>query len=333
MPRQIYQIIDSLELNGGSTMFLEIVAAMQEYLVGYTIVPFVVSKTGYLGRSHLVNTDLSSSYGIDISVTNYESFASIAKASRDAVVFHHVLGHTKNIQFDNSCKYFIVNHTVTNMHRLSNFKNDGIISVCNYFANSLKRRTGLNSFVILNGCKDYYESRKAKNEKFVIGCCQRVVPSKFNTKGRKLPLNCVRHVVGPCSVSIRTVKDCHFFGPIFDKKEKIKIIGNFDVYLHDTLSPEGASMALLEALSLGIPVLARSVGGGTNELIKHGVNGYFFNTEKDLFGILQKLSTSTDRLMALQKSTRKDFLSRLHIKHTVDKYEKIINSCMDRKLK
>lgn len=304
-------------------MFLEIVSAMQKYMPNDTIVPYVVSKTGQLGRESLVNLDLATTYGVNLNVLSYEAFAPTARDTHNSVIFHHVLGHTKNIEFNKTCKYFVVNHTVTNIHRLADFKCNGIVSVCKYFAQILKKRTGLFSHVILNGCEDYFAGHKKFNGEFIVGCCQRVVPSKFNTRRKNFPQNCVRHVVGPCSVTTKGVKGCHFFGPVFDRTRKLEILRNFDVYLHDTMMPEGASMALLEALSNGIPVLAKSVGGGTQELIRHGINGYFYTSEKDLYNLLRKLTASKEKLRKLQESTREDFLSRLHVKHNINKYRKL----------
>lgn len=319
---KVLQIIDSFELNGGSTMFLELVSAMMKY-TEYEILPYVVSKHGELGRKQLVDINLAKSYNVDIKVFSYKEFENISCGLTNSVIFHHVLGHTRNIIFHESCKCFIVNHTITNIHRLKKFKCDGIISVCKYFANILKTRTGLNSSVILNGCEDYYQEKSKNNSKFIIGCCQRVVASKFNIRRKSFPDNCERHVVGPCSISKSAVRNCRFFGPVFDRQRKIDIIRGFDVYLHDTVLPEGASMALLESLSLGIPVLAKSVGGGTTEIIKQGVNGYFYSNDKELYNLIKMLSGSPEKMDQLKKSTREDFLSRLHIKNNIPKYKRI----------
>lgn len=290
------------------------------------ITAYVVSKTGEFGRYHLINNDLPKTYNIDLKTFSYETFKSIQKEIKNSIIFHHVLGHTKNIEFDKSCKCFVINHVVTNIHRLSKFKCNGIISVCKYFADKLEKRTKLRSRIILNGCEDYYSPNSNTNDHFIIGCCQRVVPSKFNTNKKPFPKNCIRHVVGPCSISTKGIKNCVFFGPIFEKQRKLDIIRNFDIYLHDTTSPEGASMALLESLSLGIPVLAKNVGGGTLEIIKNGVNGYLYKSDSELYNLISDFSVNRNKLALLKDSVRKDFLDRLHIKNTVRKYQKIYDA-------
>ena len=106
---RILQIIDSLELNGGSTMFLETVRAMRRYWPDDDIVPYVVSKSGKYGRDPLISETLPQSYGVeDIQVYNYKSFQEVAAQESDSVVFHHVLGHTKPIRFNNTCRYIVV---------------------------------------------------------------------------------------------------------------------------------------------------------------------------------------------------------------------------------
>ena len=51
---EVINIIDSLELNGGSTTFLEMVAGMQKYWE-HDIKSYVVSKTGKFGRKGLID--------------------------------------------------------------------------------------------------------------------------------------------------------------------------------------------------------------------------------------------------------------------------------------
>lgn len=321
---KIVQIIDSLELNGGSTMFLELVSGMRRYWEDAEIVPYVVSKTGLYGRKHIVSDLLPKSYDIhDLQVYNYERFQPVANELRDAVIFHHVLGHTRCIKFHSSCQYIVVNHITTNMKRLKNFNASRIVSVCKYHAEQLKRRTGLRSHIILNGCEDYsHISPTLQNkDKIIIGRCQRLVPNKFNTESVKSlgRDNCIYYAMGPKSFK-KEIKNVNFLGPIFDRNKKLGMLRSFDYYLHDTKSPEGASMAILEALSCGIPVLTRNVGGGTNEIIRGGINGYFFRNGEQLRKIVY--SSSREKI---KKVLHNDFMSRLHISRVLRQYKELIS--------
>ena len=61
-------------------------------------------------------------------------------------------------------------------------------------------------------------------------------------------------------------------GFVQDRNELAQIYSAADVYLHPAHS-EIFSLAILEALSCGTPVIASNVGG-IPEIIQHGVNGF-----------------------------------------------------------
>lgn len=333
---RILNIIDSLELNGGSTMFLEMTAAMRKYWPDDVIVPIVVSKTGERGRKNLISDDLHQSYGInDLTVYSYETFQTqVASKERNVAVFHHILGHTKPLRLHGTCKYILVNHTMTNVKRLSRFRPyHSLVSVCNFFATKTKKETRLNSYTILNRIDDHYkECEGADDRPFVIGRCQRIVPSKFARMDfqEEIFRNGYRQMlVGPVNSGRESKRCSNLFsendvlvGPVFDRQSKMELIRSFDVYLHSTIASEGASMAVLEALSCGVPVLANDIKGGIRDLVKHGVNGFFFRKSRDLHQILSDLQ-NVEKMKALKNSVRKDFLSRLHIKHSLKRYRKL----------
>jgi len=327
---KIIQIIDSLELNGGSTTFLEYVSAMRRYWTDATVTPYVVSKTGLYGREELVDETLPKSYGIDdLKTYSYDTFNDIRESIRDTVIFHHVLGHTRPIFFHKSCKYILVNHTATNIKRLPRFKAAVIVCVSDYFTKRLRIQTRIKARTILNGCEDYYGAAESKiqDNRIIIGRCQRVVPSKM--KEITSVQGCVNYVVGPVGKNFKKrkeMKDCIFVGPVFDKQEKLKWVSSFDVYLHNAGAPEGASMAILEALSCGVPVLARNVGGGVLELVRDKRNGRLFRSAADLKKVLTGLISKD--IKKLRVSVREDFLQRLHIKHSLVQYRKLAEDGM-----
>ena len=71
-------------------------------------------------------------------------------------------------------------------------------------------------------------------------------------------------------------------------------------------------------------MLASRVGGGISELVREGVNGHFFKGDKNLNKILSRLQKK-DVLSSLRDSVRKDFLARLHIKHSLSRYRDIVD--------
>ncbi len=323
---QVVQIIDSLELNGGSTTFLEYVSAMRKYWPDVTVKPYVVSKTGFFGRDNLVNENLPTSYGIDdLQTFSYDTFKDTRESIRDSVIFHHVLGYTKPIKFHKSCKYILVNHTATNIKRLPKFRASVIVCVSGYFTKRVRMQTRIKPLTILNGCEDYFDTiPKVSDSRIIIGRCQRVVPSKLKeVVGMG---GCVNYIVGPIGKSFRAAQDApdkFFVGPVFEKKEKLSWVKSFDIYLHNAGSPEGASMAILEALSCGVPVFARNAGGGVLELVKEGRNGHLFRGNNELKKKVRSFAGGGSA--SLIASTRKDFLERLHIKHSLKQYRKLVD--------
>lgn len=325
---RIFNIIDSLELNGGSTMFLEMTSAMQKYWTNDSIRPLIVSKSGEMGRKSLVDEGFAPSYGVHPEVYSYDDFQKVVDRTRNTIVFHHVLGHTKAMKFHPSCRYIVINHTLTNMRRLPMFRAHQIVSVCRFFDRKLYSATRVPSLVILNRVEDYYKKfRKEPGGPFVIGRCQRIVPSKY----RKVVFdqidfpNGYKHlIVGPVSENSRMVSESdEVVGAVFDRDTKIKHISSFDVYLHHSGVSEGASMAMLEALSCGVPVLVDDIPGGARDIIIDGKNGFFFRDQDHLRTILKRLQDPA-KLKAIKKSVRKDFEQRLHIKKSLRGYRRLM---------
>ena len=248
---KVINIIDSLELNGGSTTFLEMAAGMHKYWKG-DIRSYVVSKTGLFGRKGLVDNGFAPSYKVPLEVYNYSSFEKkIVPEIRDCLVFHHVLGYTKSIKFHKSCRYVVINHRDVNLHRLPGFKAFKIVCVSDYFAKQVRKAKAGNPVVILNGCGDYYNTEPSHvSDKLVLGRCQRVTPAKFlNEKIRDKRVS--QYIIGPVDPKAKRLipKGAKLFGPVFRLNKKIPIIKSFDLYLHGSPRPEGCSMAILEALS------------------------------------------------------------------------------------
>lgn len=327
----ILNIIDSLELNGGSTMFLEMSCAMQKYWKDDQITPYVVSKTGGLGRDGLVCDDMAKSYGVDINVCNYDTFErSILPKLRNSVIFHHVLGYTKSLLFHPSCKYIVINHVATNLQRLPKFHASKLVCVSGYFKKKAiegNRKHRLSPLVILNGCEDYSDIEpSAQSDKFVVGRCQRIVPTKFCNEPIHNMEGITQYVIGLFKEEYSSLlpKNAKIFGPIFDKGKKIPIIRSFNAYLHGAARPEGCSMAILESLSCGIPVIVKESRGGVNEVIKHGFNGFFYKNIIELKRILNNMVNNKDLYQHIKNNVRRDFLNRFHIKKTLDQYRKLI---------
>lgn len=333
-------IIDSMELNGGSSMFLEMLAGFRKYYPEILVTPLVVSKSGKYGRKKLVNPILPESYGSsydEIKSMDYECFDKNQKKLIDSetVVLHHRLQCTRPLS--TSCPYVVINHTVQSPHRMTKFaKANKIISVCNYIR---KLTTSyIDSSVILNGIEnESFDGIKAENlsGKFRTGRCHRLnkMPAKSVGLASRLPIKGHMHyIIGPCHEismlsKMKSYSNVKYMGAIFDKKKKIAAIKGFDVYFYDTSISEGASMAVLEALGCGVPVVCRPLGGNC-ELIKQDVNGSFFTKESELFSFFNRFSQDKEAYNSLRLRTLDDFKSRLHIKHMLSQYVNVLGSAM-----
>ncbi len=329
---RLLMIIDSMELNGGSAMFLEMVQGFRTYYPDCELEPLVVSKTGLYGRGAVTSSDLMGSYGVTVPCMDYGTFDYVKGdlcKPEGTIVVHHRLGCTRPLHVP--CPYVVINHTVEYPHRMDQFKHaDQNISVCKHI-NTLTK-TYVSSKVILNGVENnYIDDLPSGNlgATFKTGRCHRLAASKFNRHSLKfldkVPIKGHRHyLIGPSADkgrSFQKYKVTEYLGPIFNRQRKMSIIKDLDVYYYDSRLKEGASMAILEALACGVPVLCRP-RGGNKELIINGVNGFMFGQSTGAKHLLIRLS-DPKYLAEMKEKVRKDFDERLHIRHGLNKYMKI----------
>ncbi len=95
---------------------------------------------------------------------------------------------------------------------------------------------------------------------------------------------------------------------------------------------EGLSMALLEALSHGVFVVATAVGGNT-EVIQHGGNGLLIpvdSYEAIAEACLSLLQASTDQSEAMKKAAVKTIEQKFSIEHCAERYFQLYQSILCR---
>lgn len=326
---KLVMVIDSMELNGGSSMFLEMANGFMKYHTDIELIPIVVSKTGNYGRKRVTSTDLAKSYGVTVPCMNYEAFDkykdSICSGDK-TLLLHHRLGCTKPMKV--SCPYVVINHTVEYPHRMKKFRHaDKIVSVCEYIKKITTAYT--DSTVILNGVEnDYIEDIEGMqlSGNFKSGRCHRLAASKFSRKSldflESLKINDHKHfLVGPSSDdgrSFRKYRKTQYLGAIFNREKKMSFIKSLDIYYYDSTLKEGASIAILEALACGIPVICRP-RGGNKELIINKKNGFLFESQREAISAMKDM-TCLENLKTMKKQVKDDFNDRLHIKHSLSKY-------------
>jgi glycosyltransferase involved in cell wall biosynthesis len=85
---------------------------------------------------------------------------------------------------------------------------------------------------------------------------------------------------------------------------------------------EGLPMAILEALSLGLPVVATPVGG-VSEAVTDGENGFLVaRSVTALAGALERLITSPELQKKMSAAARQSFERKFEIRGVVEKYDR-----------
>ena len=94
---------------------------------------------------------------------------------------------------------------------------------------------------------------------------------------------------------------------------------------------EGLPLALLEAMSINIPVICTPVGGVVN-VIQDGVNGFLSKStdDKDILEVIQTaLRTDKKNLQEMTLRAKKDFLEKYKMNHCGDQYLNLYQKYLD----
>ncbi|MBD3391198.1 MAG: glycosyltransferase [Chitinivibrionales bacterium] len=105
--------------------------------------------------------------------------------------------------------------------------------------------------------------------------------------------------------------------------------GLFSVMVLPSIT-EGLSQALLEAMSLRVPVVAIAAGGNT-DLIEHGVNGMLFENDdiRGLADCVRKALDSGPHVRAMVDRAARDVRERFSMQRTVREYETFFGGLLD----
>lgn len=337
-PSNVVHVIESLGIGGAQTMMFELVSALNRYYGDNSLNSVVLlGKPAY-------EPLFPRSYGIElVHMMPSQLRGYLSEQKTDIVVQHRLsLSQPLRTALPPGCRYVLVNHTVNGHHNLKNFTNcDFYISVCQ----SLLKRGGYartvgyaSQAVILNGIENNYLSQLPDKDlpgSFKSGRCHRLVPSKFRIESLKsielLGIPGHRHfLIGKHAEARKFCKaasTCVYAGELFDRYEKMAYIKAFDIYYYETYNDEGASIAILEGLACGVPVICLDYGGCA-ELVRTGVNGFVVKSPTSALDKLKYLADRPDELKRLSEQTKVDFDRRLHIRHTACKYMQVFETCM-----
>ncbi len=341
-PLKVCHVIESLGMGGGQTMMMELIRALDKYYPDHIQNILCCPRPAHQKFSK----GLFTSYGVSPAVMREKDFSRYLVRENIQVVLQHRLAVSKCLRglLPAGVKYVVMNHTFHQLGKLSGFiKADAYVSVCEFLLKETRWSRAIHpsrKFSILNGVENDYIADIAPAEldgEFKTGRCHRLVSSKFRADSLKWMDSVVKkHIPGhrhylighhPEAKKICKKKPiCKYFGQILDRNKKMSILKSLDVYFYETFGHEGASVAILESLACGIPVLCRDYGGN-RELIQDGVNGYITNRRDDFLMRMKDLQDK-EKLAELQASTIEDFNSRLHVRHTAAKYMQLFEALL-----
>lgn len=347
IPKSSYRVVhymDSLGLGGAQTMTMELYNSLNKYYPDNTTNYFISHDK--LGGAR----ELFKSYNVDPITVPTNQLKSFCEKKKIDIFVHHRTAYSRCMKnkLPKDVSYVLVNHTFNNMNRMRDFLHcDYFVSVCNFLKNKTIWPDYVESsrrLVILNGVENDYISGIDKADlqgKFITGRCHRMVGSKFRNdslnwlaKHSKGELKGSSHYLIGESKDAKIIcdrhKSLHYKGSIKDRTKKMSMIKAFDVYFYETFRDEGASMAVLESLASGVPVLCKAKGGN-NELITNGVNGYIVGDRSEFLLRLKQMYMAPAYLDKIKKTTLKDFNERLHIKHTANRYMQLFEQCRKEK--
>jgi glycosyltransferase involved in cell wall biosynthesis len=268
------------------------------------------------------------------------------------VCFIHKLMNTKIDRYLKgiklACPTYVINHTYSK-RAVKYGPCDGVISVSKLMMKEQKAmNSSLNHFCIHNSIdsslfKDISAfNQEDRSDYFVTGRINAINAIKYSNRWMKYIYNTsfnkplLHDYIGSGSSLMKSAKSIVannedstnkivMHGQINKVQKKISILKSWDVFFYHINRHEGTSMSVLEALSLGVPVVC-SNHHGNNEIIKDGVNGYVFKDLNNATKIINKLIDEPDRLDKLKKSTIEHFNNNLSSEVWVNKYIDVIKN-------
>ncbi len=321
----IVHIIGHPGTNGGTVSLAQIVTGLKNYENVESDV--IVVNSG--GKSSTTNLELFESNGATIK--DYQDtayFISQGHQPYDIIVQHRLAGAMSLPSLGKP--YIVVNHTSQLPQEMKRFTNaDAIVYVSNYLWKQARVLPPAKSHVIINGIENptgITGNTELDNGLFNTGRCHRLSADKMphGSIPVLIPIKGHKHwVIG--NAKRKTMGTIEYLPTISNQSEKLAYIMALDLYLYDAQIAEGTSMAVLESLSCGVPVLCRGKPG-TDELVFHKRNGFIYNIISDAVKRINQMKSDNSALLAMKQQTLADFDQRLHIRHCVKKYADLFST-------
>ncbi len=339
-------LIETLAIGGAQSMLAELYISISECHSQYKQI--ILSLENRPADKKFV-----SSYNISYSKVARNKILAFVLSQKKPIVIYHKLASSRKeiitpILKKKKIPVIVVNHTLYKSSDWANLGGYRMVAVSHHMKRKIKSwYPKIKCSVIRNFVNSTrYGSVKAKKVDkkglFLTGRINRICRWKHRNDwikwcGKiKLPTKMKHEYVGggpqygsavnfakqQAGKARNTVK---LLGPISNFEEKISILKSWDLFLYETIRDEGISMAILESLASGIPVIC-SNHYGNKEIIENGINGFVYKDKAHAEKILYRLSSHPEELKELKKTTKEHFIKNLDAKICASKYIDLIKS-------
>lgn len=346
-PIEIFHVIDGLGIGGGQTSLFELHNAIAQ------LYPKI--KQNIISLSKTVDNNFVSGFNISWQYYSPQSLPKLLAQSKNrVVVILHKLMRSNFGSFNQLHRKYtviIVNHTYSTSNQHNRFcRCHAIVCVSEKMKEVLSKcPTAVAEKVVIHNGVDYkkFEGIEAKNVDdnfFRTGRINSFNSIKYSNSWLRwvnkvdLPKPLIHEYIGAgrfyksanqlLKKQENTKNKVKLLGPVKKFSSKVSYIKSWDAMLYEINRHEGTSMAVLENLACGVPVIC-SNHHGNNELIENGVNGFVFNSREEAASILSELMLNEERLGCLKSSTYDHFINHLDSRIMAEKYMSLIK----RKLK
>jgi len=348
---RILHVIDSLGIGGGQTMLFELHQAIEKHY------PEISQDVILLDRKKF-NDAFIDGYGIKYHKVNHELVTKMVLDYKEPVLFlFHKLLCSKTETYKRiypRVPVVVLNHTYTDSNIYNRIEPCNlVISVSKSMRELIRRRNPrLKHKYVYNGVnQERYlnvpASERLEEDKDVLltGRINSLNAIKYSDRWMEwvlmteLPKKMVHEYIGGGMYmgkakkiinrnKKRAINEIRMLDFVTNFEEKVARIKTWDLFLYEINQNEGVSMAMLEALACGVPVMCSS-HYGNKEIIEDGVNGYVFDSKAEAKSILTDLCLNPQILMDLKESTQKHFAEKLDARFTADRYMELLRKVMD----
>jgi glycosyltransferase involved in cell wall biosynthesis len=338
-------------MGGAQSMLFELYHAIQHYyssLYNQRVISFENRPT---------DKNFVSSYHVPYEFVkkDQKGIDSKIQSSPNTVVLYHKLASSDcsilSMLKQRKIPVIVINHTLYNSRgwaRIDSKNCDVLVGVSHHMVENLKKWFPLvgRYVCIHNGVNNFrYDpipSPYVNREEIITGRINRICAWKHSerwiqwVKDVQLPRKMVHDYIGGSLIRSQNNKSVQkiitgsnnivrMLGNISGFDEKVSIIKTWDLFLYETNREEGISMAILESLCCGVPVIC-SNHFGNKEVIEEGINGHVFGDREQARKLLKALCCFPERLSKLKETTKSHFDQFLDAKHTASKYIDLIKT-------